>query len=171
MKNLAGNPGADGHVVRELLAAGIEIVPDDSLQGEVPATIVGQLAGWRFFRAWYYWIASPIKPNRGLPIDQAVKLFDQYGKQVRAGGDCACRGPWTWATSYQKDRQVVIDPKGEQLETFHRLNLSTDGLTFCPSYPDDVETYVDTYHIDTQEGLNAFAALLQTKKTLDNPVI
>lgn len=80
-------------VVRyELRDAGILAVeaPDDAVaRGEVPATVTGGLHGWTFERAWHYWIA--IGPP--IPLDVATSLWQDHGKDVRAGGDCACREP------------------------------------------------------------------------------
>lgn len=171
MKNLAGDLTADGHVVRELIAAGINIVPKDGLGGEVPTTLVGELAGWQFFRAWYYWIAIAIAPNRGLPIDDAERLYQEHGKEARAGGDCACRPPITWARYYRDTKQVVVDPNGSEHQSFQRFGLSTEDYIFLPSLDDSLECFVECYHIDTQEALSAFAALIKTKKTLDIPQI
>jgi len=165
MKNLAGNAQCDSDLVRELLTAGIKIVPIERGNSEVPFSFVGELNGWRFSRAWYYWVAHPVQPNRGLDIEKARKLYATNGKEARAGGDCACRAPETWSSFYQvsSGKKVVLDPKGEQLAGFKQFKLSTDEYVFAATLEDvgNYQQVVDSYHIDTQEALNAFVEAIR----------
>lgn len=165
MKNLAGNAQCDTDIVNELLAAGIQIVSQERSLAEVPAAFRGKLNGWDFNRVWSYWVAYPMHPNRGLDIDKARKLYVEHGQKARAGGDCACRPPEVWARFYQKasNKQIVIDPRGEQLASFNQFKLPTDDLVFV-SFLDHAGPYqqvVDLYHIDTQEALNAFVEAIR----------
>ena len=169
LPNLTGSPKADSVVVRELLAAGIDIVPDDDDHGEVPTTFHGRVNHWVFHRAWYYWVARPVVASDGLPIERAQPLWESLGEEVRAGGDCGCREPEVWATRYTEDKVVVVDPKGEQQRQIEQMNnsaspmhIDTDQFVFVKN-PDDVEhtCVVSCYHIDTLNGLIEFAKVLK----------
>ncbi len=164
MKNLAGDQRCDGIIVRELLEAGINIIPrDDVGQSEVPSTLFGEVAGWRFFRAWSYWMASPISPNRGLALEKANSLYSKWGNEIRAGGDCACREPETWVTNFTNDnKQVVVDEDGSFAKTAAKLKMDLSLCAVVESLEDvEYESYVDSYHIDSQAGLNAFVELIK----------
>jgi hypothetical protein len=89
-----------------------------NLPKEVPTKVIGGLCGWKFERAWYYWVAT----GPGIPADKAEEFHAQWGKSCRVNGDCGCPSP---------------------LEVFHGFG-------------------VGCYHIDTQEGLVAFAQLLRS---------
>ena len=169
LPNLAGNKQADSTVVRELLTAGIDIVPDNEDHGEVPTTFHGRIEHWVFSRAWRYWVARPIVARDGLPIERAQRLWIDFGKEVRAGGDCACREPETWASRYTKDKVVVVDPEGEQQRQFERINnsdlsmkIDMNMFVFVKNSTDIKHTcVVSCYHIDTLDGLTAFAKVLK----------
>ncbi len=122
MKNLAGDANCNADIERELLEAGIKVVPETPERGrsEVPWRIVGTLRGWRFVRAWYYWMVST-KYNP-LPMAVAEELHQKLGEEIRVDGHCACPSPSEWWG----------------------------------------ERPADHYHIDSQEGLNAFAEALKT---------
>ena len=121
MKNLAGNVDCNADIERELLEAGIKVVEEIPKQTrEVPWRVVGTLRGWRFVRAWYYWMVET-KYN-SLPMDIAKDLHQKWGQEVRVDGHCGCPAPNEWW--------------GEEGTATH-------------------------YHIDSQEGLNAFAEVLR----------
>jgi len=163
VKNLAGVETCDGDIVAELYAAGINVVPQELTGGEVPTRVHGSLSGWEFRRAWYYWVATPIAPNLGLPLDVAMKLYETHNGDVRAGGDCACRSPEEWVQRYTTQGQrVVVDPDGSQEKQVQEFVKS--GFISDPNYyyvKNEEETsltvVVPCYHIDTQEGLETFA--------------
>lgn len=165
MKNLAGNVLCDADIVNELLIAGIGLVPQERSSAEVATAFRGKLNGWDFNRAWYYWVAYPLHPNMGLDIEKARKLYGTHGQKARAGGDCACRPPETWSTYFQKSsgKQIVLDPKGEQLASFESFKLPTNDYVFVPSLDlaGPVHHVVQMYHIDTQEALNAFVEAIR----------
>ena len=87
-----------------------------SLAGEVPTKYIGFAHGWKFQRAWYYYVAS----GPGIPPNQAEEFHQKWGTQVRVEGHCGCPSP----------------------------------IEYCHGFA------VGSYHIDTQEGLNAFVKLL-----------
>jgi hypothetical protein len=85
---------------------------------EVPTGIMGFLNYWKFKRAWYYYVAE----GAGIPPEFAVPFDKQWGKEVRADGDCGCRGVEFWGEGFA----------------------------------------ISLYHINTLEGLQAFADMLKT---------
>lgn len=117
MKNAAGDSQCDEYIRQELEEAGIEILEFPcQIPGEVPTTLGGSLCGWKFKRAWYYWIASA-KPGVVLPFDLADELHIQHGQEVRVAGHCGCPAPREWykegwfcgVPSYHVDTQVGLN--------------------------------------------------------------
>lgn len=169
MKNLASVINCDSDIVRELLSAGINIVPVEKTRSEVPYTFVGEKNGWRFTRAWYYWVATPILPNRGMPLSQAIKLF-AITKEARVGGDCTAPHPEKHISWFDLDgNEIVIDPTNYQRKEFDRFNLPKEGLRFVTSIDQNtlfcnegkpVVPAIKTYHIDSQTALNAFVQFI-----------
>ena len=77
MTNYAGSkdPNLDSLIEEELTAAGIETAKMPNfyaLRREVPTRVIGELHGWGFQRAWYYWVAE----GPGIPSDVAMKLHE-----------------------------------------------------------------------------------------------
>ena len=166
MKNLAGVSTCDTDIVRELLEAKIQVVPRDRSKNEVSASFIGELNDWHFIRAWYYWVAIPINPNKGLSMDKASILYQKYGKDARVDGDCTAPAPYLRGQLYHMDgRKIVIDPNGEQLASFKRFNLPISDHMFVPAlgfiHDNMVQTVIEQYHIDTQAALNAFADIIR----------
>jgi len=169
MKNLAGVETCDSDIVRELLEAKIDIIPQDRTDCEVTASFYGEVCGWRFYRAWYYWMARPIKEQDGLPLELATLLHKAHGKDVRVTGHCGAPPPEEWVDRYTYDgRKVVVDPNGKERESFDRfirlkfIDVNLEDYVFVkdPSEVDHISV-VPNYHIDTQEGLNAFVLTLR----------
>lgn len=96
LPNYAGRADADQALRDELELAGITIehLPECMRQsnGEVKTTVIGSLHGWGFKRAWRYWVCD----GPGLPLDAAMKLHAEYGKEVRVAGHCGCPSPLEW---------------------------------------------------------------------------
>ena len=94
MENFAGKM-ADVECEAELEAAGIKVehVPESFRKnmGEVKTIVMGTLRGWTFERAWYYWVAK----GPGLPLEYAVPLYQECGRDVRVDGHCGGVAP-TW---------------------------------------------------------------------------
>lgn len=92
-KNLAGNkPDVDSQLRSELTLAGL--TPTDKLgylfyKSEVKATVYCEQYGWLFTRAWNYWVAE----GDGIPVDPAMKLWNEWGDVVRTNGHCGCPSP------------------------------------------------------------------------------
>lgn len=96
MKNAAGDNDCDVYLREELELAGIKVVPYRRLKeyerSEVPADVIGQLKGWTFTRAWYYWVAR----GPEIPFEPAEKLHELHGQEVRVAGHCGCPSPLEW---------------------------------------------------------------------------
>ena len=105
-KNKAGDHEDTDEILRsELRAAGIPTLQEDageppehmaecirSQSGEVKTSVMGTLHGWKFERAWYYWMCK----GPGIEAVEADRLQAEHGKTLRASGDCGCRGPQFW---------------------------------------------------------------------------
>jgi hypothetical protein len=135
VKNLAGCELDSGtkETREELKSAGIEVVElpgEMKTRGEVEVKVVGHIGAWKFERAWYYWVVN----GPGLPLEYAVPLDHEWGKQVRADGDCACRGAAFWGkgqpiSMYHVDTQeglkaladVIKKSIAEALEKFGKV--------------------------------------------------
>lgn len=180
MKNLAGVEDTDKHITQELEYAGIEITEGARSEGEVPYTLTGQLGSWRFYRAWYYWIASA-PDGEGLPLDVATGLHnkeyhikgerepDTYGQAVRVVGHCGCPPPGEWVNHYDAEgRELVLDLDGKKERDWNYfvergiIDPEEHNLRFVKSLESIVvRSEIGLYHIDTQEGLNEFARVIK----------
>jgi len=177
MINLAGIKEADVSIQEELRLAGIEMVKGEPIKGEVPYSITGKVSDWTLSRAWSYWIASA--PNgKGLLLDVATELHERkypisgerqpenYGGVIRVAGNCGCPHPSGWATHYDaQGLRLVVDPEGRQeadlRSSFQQnpaMKKAFEVLRFVPNLDGVVaKSIVDSYHIDSQVGLNEFA--------------
>ena len=77
MENLAGNQNADKIIKEELYLAGIPIIKTDASKGEVPYSFIGKIGKWTFRRAWYYWITSVDKGEKGMILNSAMILYNK----------------------------------------------------------------------------------------------
>jgi len=132
MKNLAGETKADLHILKELGEAGIEVVEGKKSRGEVPHTLTGKLADWNFSRAWYYWVANA---EEGLPLEVATELHN---------------------------REYAVKSE-RQPETYGQV-VRVAGHCGCPPPNEWANSAgkIDSYHVDSQEGLNALAGAIRT---------
>lgn len=90
--NLAGHRNPDNLLVSELGEAGIGISKHEifrSKPGEVKSSVIGNLHGWIFERAWSYWICQ----GPGIDVETAERLHKDHGKEVRVDGHCGCPSP------------------------------------------------------------------------------
>ena len=94
MKNAAGDVQCDEYIRRELEDAGLDPIFLYSAQGhsEVPTRYQGELFGWHFRRAWYYWVCW----GPAIPFDIADELHKAFGQEVRVAGHCGCPAPREW---------------------------------------------------------------------------
>lgn len=134
MKNLAGNKESDKFIKIELEKAKIPIIKIDSPEGECQYTLIGKLNNWIFTRAWYYWVCTT--NEKGIPLNIALKMHNkQYPDQM-------------------------FDH--EQEKGNYGNSIRVGGHCGCPSPVEYGGTsgFITSYHIDTQEGLNEFARVL-----------
>ena len=122
--NYAGQDGVDDAVAAELEAAGIEVHRfPNPLDGEVPTGVFGTLRGWKFRRAWRYWVAE----GPGIPPDFADELYESHGQEARVAGDCGCRSPRFWhkgfaSGMYHVDTQEGLNALAETIRRVSRRN-------------------------------------------------
>lgn len=99
----------DRELIIELTAAGVEhFVLPYRHDGEVKSRALGTLHGWKFTRAWYYWVAE----GPGIPHEVATELYHSHGKEARVAGDCACRPPELWYHGLGVGMYHVDTPEG-----------------------------------------------------------
>jgi hypothetical protein len=168
MRNLAGVVDADTYIRGELDEAGVERVvhPEPVDRSEVPMRVTGRLGSFTFRRLWYYYAV-----HGRVPLAVARELYEHpIGKRdVRVAGHCGCPPPSEWATHVDAEGfEVVEDPDGsEEREARDFLAAHPDiGQVRLPRYVRSlsdarVESFVDNYHIDSQEGLNLFVETLR----------
>lgn len=122
MKNYAGTDDKDDELAAELTAAGIEVVRMEILRernSEVKTSVVGGLFGWRFTRAWRYWVAE----GPGLPPVFADPLHAAHGQDVRVAGHCGCPSPLEWHRGFAVGMYHVDTQDG--------LKALADALKHC----------------------------------------
>ena len=143
MINLAGNKECDKIIKQELKQAGMVIFPhEEPLPYEVPSSLTGILIKdnrvvFKCIRAWYYWV---IKGDVPLEVAEILYSTPLGKKDVRVAGHCGCPPPKEWA--------------------FPKSKRSDSGKIQAPRF-------VDTYHIDSQEGLNFFVKTLKENHLAD----
>lgn len=155
MKNLAGVKECDDEIRKELKEAGIRAISVEKSKGEVPYSIEGQLSYFRFQRAWYYWVVEG-----DVPLDIANEMYStEVGKKdVRVAGHCGCPPPEEWAFPRE---DVLFElgvykmpseehPHGDSPTYGELAEMCNSGKIVAPRY-------VQSYHIDSQEGLKLFA--------------
>ena len=159
MQNLAGNKECDQVIERELKRAKINVVNGVRSSREVPASITGELKGFTFERAWYYWVV------RGkLPLNVAQRLYqDPVGKEdIRVDGHCGCPAPeggyirWydaegNWLLPLTDKQQV------EDLKAKGYLSEEYKDCLFVEDPSAVGNGFVQSYHIDSEVGLRIFA--------------
>ena len=133
MKNLAGCEWESGtqEARSELEFAGVEVMElpgEMATRGEVNIKVIGILHGWEFQRAWYYWVGK----GPGLPLEYAVPLDEEWGKQARVHGDCACRGAAFWGkgqpiTMYHVDTKEGLKALADTIRKSRSTGLEKFG--------------------------------------------
>jgi hypothetical protein len=158
MKNLAGVKGCDAFIRDELKEAGIAVLylpGEDTTKHEVPWQVMGVLGAQAFMSdlAKYPEEGSIRKCMKASVMDDDVASF-----RFR-------RAWYYWMVSGYVPLNVAMemyaDPVGKK-------DIRVDGHCGCPS-PDEYQGRpliagqhcINSYHIDSQEGLNLFAATLK----------
>ena len=150
MINLAGDKKCDTIIREELQIANIPIIELGSyMNSEVSASVIGLLNGFKFKRAWYYWMVDGY-----MPLKYADYLYDNYEDlNIRVAGHCGNPPPKEWITC--KNKSKLLDPLFELYEsgkiTMDEFNIQAKELTNAE------EPFISSYHIDSQLGLCKFA--------------
>jgi hypothetical protein len=162
------------HIVGiELDTAGVRMVETEKRSGEPRTKIYGELAGWKFERAWYYWYAHSI--DRPMPVGIASDMHDMempdgrnYGSVIRVNGDCTCPHPSEENAWFVGSKCVLS--LSDKLEYESLISRGLDSMMkYMDEYlfSDDPASIgaikcVNRCHIDSQDGLNLFAKTLLT---------
>ena len=139
----------------ELKRAGIpQIALPAYMHTEVKTNVIGLLNGFVFHREWRYWVCTG-----DMPLDCAHEIFEEMSHWgVQAAGSTLGSKP----SGYCPKMQNMMSEKAEELqaagystnEVIAELEKLQDQEN--PSWP----RFVQEYHIDTSEGLEAFAAYI-----------
>ena len=177
MQNVAGKTPieADSQLSMELEGAGISVVraPIPHPHPEVHTHVTGLLGEIVFRRAWYYWCV-----DCWIPYAVALEMWnDPLGKKdVRVGGHCGCPSPLEYGTQWvNADTGKDILHTREKTQCEAVVNSRTDGMLFeiskkilnenefadAPSEAAKLHGFVDSYHIDSYEGLKLFVATVK----------
>lgn len=111
MKNYAGCADKDAEIAAELETAGIPVhrMPEFMrMKREVQTIIMGDLHGWTFERAWYYWVAK----GPGIDVETAERLHAAHGNAVRVDGHCGCPSPREWFKGFACGHYHVDSQEG-----------------------------------------------------------
>lgn len=103
MINLAGHEDCDHYIRAELTRARIPVLEVVRVKTEVPYSLIGELGGLKFTRAWYYWVAKGL-----IPLDVAEELYaDPVGiTDIRVAGHAGCPPPAMWSRTTAAGRFV-----------------------------------------------------------------
>ena len=167
MKNLAGDKNCDVTIIRELEMARIPIMDVPKNDGEVPFTKTGNIKGLEFYRSWYYWSIDCRIP---LAIAKEIYKDPACTKDVRAGGYAGGSPPEQQCSrfSVKTGKHVVTQKQYDDAKEWAKddiLNqfLGEDDMILND---DTFESFVTTYHIDTELGLRVFIDFLRQYKLI-----
>lgn len=172
MQNLAGHPEASALARAELVMHGVNVVEVEP-KGEVGSRYDGELNGFTFRRAWYYWIVKG-----PMPLEQAKALYaDPLGaRDVRVAGHCGCPPPEEWAEWRDgQGREIAVDPDGSEqakfenfVERYPRHRADAPRWVRDLSEVPDARAFVTSYHVDSDAGLRL---LTDTIRSLATPAV
>lgn len=147
MKNLAGDRDCDKVMLEEMKEAGIHPVKVDRMNSEVPSSYIGVLNGFKFMRAWYYWVVTG-----EMPLDDAISIYESFGVEckVRTAGMAGNDDPRKWAKN--KDYDEEMKPYMEKYKN-GELDFS-EVSKISNEVSSNGEQIIDVYHVDLQIGLN-----------------
>lgn len=160
MRNLAGNDKSTAIVKEELRRVGIRAVPSEGL-GEVGSCWAGELNGFMFKRAWYYYVVTG-----KLPLAKALELHEHpiAKMDVRVCGHCMRPEPVDPWVNYYDDagvRVLSMEAKADyesHLDSNSLGDICREGLANnrFEVYPETFNGFVESYHIDSEAGLLLF---------------
>ena len=158
-RNLAGRSYADEVIRSELNRASIPIVECDN-DGEVPSTIGGRLDDFTFVRGWRYWRVKGL-----MPYAMACYIHRRRGGEVRTGGFAGGIHPKQYGTDWLTADGVEIWPADQEAE--HRDFVAEhptweyEPVIFTDSPWLLGRRFVNSYHVDTIEGLRFLAKMIR----------
>ena len=180
MKNLAGDSDCNNTIVKELTKSNAELVPNIYSTGEVPYSIIGKVGEWKLTRAWCYWVAST--EGKGLPIHIASEMHEKkypnhmfddcetlvYGEVIRSRGHAGAPHPKEYGSELLTEDgiSVVLDVDGKIEQSYMKLSEQMiinikKSMIFVKEILPEHKEYVNSYHIDSQEGLNEFIRVVK----------
>lgn len=158
MENLARVSNCDEFIRRELEKAGITTVVVKKNAGEVAYSIIGELGGFKFSRAWSYWVVTG-----DMPMEKAMEIYtiDTGGETVR---------PWGGGSNISPKKCAI--PTMDTLITLGIYEVNDKGVIIngpsieelqdmCETGKINAPRYISEYHIDDQNGLNLFAQVIR----------
>jgi hypothetical protein len=148
------NKEADEKVKEELIKADIPFLNVGIRNNlEVKTNYIGILNGFVFYRAWTYWVVSGY-----LPLKYAKEIYLKYKiLNIRCAGHCGNPPPEEWCKPKNIHEQCkpIIDK-------FFNKEISEDECNkLCKEIRTKGDQFIDTYHIDTQDGLNQIADIIK----------
>jgi hypothetical protein len=176
MENLAGNERCDQYITKELTRSRIPIVQVEKQDSEVPWSVFGNLNGFIFKRAWYYYMVSGF-----LPLEIAKELYaDPVGKtDIRVRGDCGCPEPKGYQIEWfdkETNKPILSMREKEECEKYIKsesksLKSIAEKTIEKSLFSDTPELtgsgFISSYHIDSEIGLRLFADTIE-KYNLEN---
>ncbi len=155
----------------ELRAAGIPTLADEGVSavllgilreqsGEVKTSVRGALHGWKFERAWYYWMCS----GPGIDVETAEGLHAAHGRAVRVAGHCGCPSPREWFKGLACGSYHVDDAEG-----LKALADTIKALAASPSAPEPQPRTVTTQEDRVMRDAAKRSAKLIDKGRLATP--
>jgi hypothetical protein len=168
--NMAGVVDCDVTIARELEESGIPLVKVTAT-GEVPYHVEGRIqcktGEFTFARAWYYYRVHGLVP---LGIARELHATEIGKRDIRVAGNCGCPEPDDWAVWYDDDDNeyspscVAELEKTEPEQEWHKIPPSRDIEAVIAIPRPDISKlygYVDSYHVDSQAGLNLLVKKLE----------
>jgi hypothetical protein len=153
MINLAGNKDCDHYIIKELQEANILAQIQPKSNGEVATIVRGELNGFKFTRAWYYWVVTGY-----MPIKYAVQLYEDHKDlMIRVNGDCT--NPSPEGNTVCRNLNNLVAPIVKRYLDIHDISYD-EALQQIEAINKQGEQFIYGYHIDTQEGLNVFAEMI-----------
>lgn len=182
MQNLAGREEAARVAQLELERCGIPIFDAETTGEEVNSQCMGMLdvtpglqdfgKHFEFKRAWSYWIVSG-----PVPLKVAQKLYeDPVGEtDIRVAGHCACpppEYPWVECHTVTGKRLYKLRSPEEQAREEASMDKYMPGWRDEYEYVNDpsavaTQSFVTSYHIDTELGLYIFVQALRAYGVVD----
>lgn len=144
----------DDAIKQELVRAGIPVLTLPFYTcGEVKTKHVGLINGFRFIRGWRYWACYG-----DMPLGVAKEIFRQFGEMgIRAEGHASNPEPVGYCPEQDRKSKQVMEEMQERNASTAEMIAELEKVEVAPGTP----RFVAMYHIDTEEGLAAFAKYIQ----------